>query len=203
MELSWRFRLSHYLNKNPTDFEWLVKTLRRNDEIVAPERRRGMDIVLSKYKKDGSYPGSLIKRLCQYFSDPTARELTAAVFPRVNMTSHKDYNVKCPTELVVATADFDCAAMGIARTKMLELLKKLTSKEIRRVKVFLGDTVVEEVRHIPYGTIELINIYDLSRMIVNRLHVHYKCVMFAILTALGRNDLLSYLQIPYDTTLVA
>lgn len=86
---------------------------------------------------------------------------------------------------------------------MLELLTELTKEEIRRVKVFLGNVVVEEVRHIPYGTIEGMDIHTLTDVIVNRLYEHYKCVMFAILTALDRNDLSTYLQVPYGTTLVA
>lgn len=206
MELSWQFRISHYLNKNPADFKWLVKMLRCSNEILASKYRRELDRVLLKYEKDGPYPESLIKRLCQQFTEDTARDMTDAVFPNINrdsMTSHKDYTVKCPIELVIAKSDLDGTATRIAKAKMLELLGELTEEEMQRMKVFLGETVVEGVWHIPYGIIEDMQKHALSGTIVNRLQEHYKCVVFAILTTLGRNDLITYLQVPYDTTLVA
>lgn len=107
MELSWRFRICHYLNKNPTDFKYLVKTLRYNNEIIAsdaPERRE-LNRVFLKYENSGPYPESLIERLCQHFTEVKAREMIAACFTHGGnleaIANHKDYTVKCPTELVI------------------------------------------------------------------------------------------------------
>lgn len=204
MELSWQFRISHYLNKTPSDFKWLVKMLRNND-AVAPEHRREMDRVFLRYERDGQYPECLIKRLCQHFSEDTARDIISGVFGSVNReaaTIHKDYNVKCPAELVLTKSEFNYTDLKVATENMLALLEELSAEEIKRVKVFLGDTVVEGVRHIPYGLLESRAVHDLSDMIVNRLHIHYKCVMFVILSALDRNDLICHLQVPFGTKLV-
>lgn len=208
MELTWRFRLSHYLAKNPTDFKWLKKTLRYtdNDELLSPDKRQEMKHLFLRCEKDGPYPESLIRRLCQYFTNDTALEIILKVFRSEKgefLASHKDYNIKCPTYLI--TDQFDCFGndMAIAKKTVLTLLEELTATELQRVKVFLADNVVEGVRHIPCGTMEMLDRYDLSNKIVNQLYEHYKCVMFAILTALDRNDLLHHLQIPCGTSMVA
>lgn len=166
-----------------------------------PDDRLELDRMFVDYDKNGQYPESLIKRLCQHFTKNTARKLIADIFGCVNyevMTSHKDYNVKCPTEF----AKDDAINMRIAEARMLELLQELTEAEMQRLKVFLGDVVVEGVRHIPYGIIEDMKAYKLADVIISRLYGQYKCVMFAILTTLDRNDLITYLQVPCDTTVV-
>lgn len=192
--------MAHYLNKNQSDFERLVKMLRCDTVVATPEDRLNLTQMLEEDKGlyHEWYPESVIKRLCQYLTENTTRKLIADCGNYEVMTSHKDYNFKCPTEFAKTNA----VNTRLAKARLLELLQKLTKAEMKRLKVFLGYVVVEGVRHIPYGVIEYMEAYKLTDEIISRLYGHYKCVMFAILTALDRNDLISYLRVPCDTTVV-
>lgn len=202
MELSWHFRISYYLNKEPSAFRWLVKTLSEDTEFVY-ETRQHQEIkrVLEKYNKTDGHPECLIVLLCQHLCCDVTRETIEASFRAMNpdaLTNDKHYNATCPTQLVLEDVDH-----VHAQRMLCQLMCELSGSEIRRVKMLLAWNILDgrDCLHVPYGWMEEKSIYELAPKIVNYCKKYYKCVMFAILNLLDRRDLLVYLGISSETVL--
>lgn len=210
MELSWRFRICHYLNKHQTDYEYLVDTLRYNsDLVILRSEREDLRRVFRKYDQAKMlFPEYLINLLCQQFTCDRAKLMIDTCFMQNGtlrtVTDHADYTVQCPQKLLVDTnSAWSNHLWCTAQRRVHHVLMGLTEKELDRVKLFLSNEVVVGVRHIPCSAIEFLTAHLLATQIVNRLHGHYKCVMFAILTVLGRDELIMHIGVPTDTKLAA
>lgn len=201
MELSWHFRISYYLSKEPSAFRWLVKTLSEDTEFIYKTRHQEIKRVLKKYNKTGGHPECLIVLLCQHLSCDVTRETIEASFRAVNpdaLTNDKHYNATCPTQLVLEDVDH-----MHAQRMLCQLMCELSDSEIRRVKMLLAWNILDsrDCLSIPCGWMENKSIYELAPKIVNYCKTFYKCVMFAILNLLDRRDLLVYLGISSETVL--
>lgn len=204
MELSWKFRISHYLSKNRNDFEWLLKTLSEDQGCLNEKQQDFVKRAFKKHKHETEHmlhPECLISKLSRFMGTKDAETMIMGMFESLKtdaVTSHKDYNVACPLELKIQ-GELDYID---EKQALCHVFSMLSANELCRVKKLLSWRIVQREASIPYGTMELMSSYQLAEKVTNHFYGMHKCIVFTILILLDRKDLMPGLNIPEETHLV-
>lgn len=182
-----------YLMRNNTIFVKLVAAIK--DHTNLPLDGRVIETITRMLKKRGSdtcleHPETLIGEMCRYLSEYVVWSILMVILekhhPEFKVT---DLETHCLEELASRdmrwnhqmTLGFDQAMWNLSRA------------ELKRVKLLLSWEIVRGYGYIPYGQIEEVNAWDLSRNIVSKYLHHTVFVTSLIFTQIERMDLVEEL----------
>lgn len=189
MELTNKFKMANYLMRNKDVFQKLVAAIQDHKNMPLDSRlRETLRMMLKRQRSDAyvKYPETLINIMYSYFGREVAWTLIVDTLGK----HHSDFRITdIEAHGLEGLAKLDKYRPSNLRSILENTLANLSHADVKRVKLLLSWEIVKGYNHIPYGVIEMKDIYCLADEIYSRQFDQAVYVMTLILTHIEQMDL--------------